>query len=63
MDCRIRQTATASPAEPGGLPLTLAKRVALIPFQAEEPVGVERLSFLAAGMTNRRVAFPQERIP
>ena len=25
MDCRIRQTATASPAEPGGLPLTLAR--------------------------------------
>jgi hypothetical protein len=24
MDCRIRQTATASPAEPGGLPMTLA---------------------------------------
>src|SRR5262252_7114590 len=24
MDCRIRQTATASPAEPGGLSLTLA---------------------------------------
>jgi hypothetical protein len=23
MDCRIRQTATASPAEPGGLSLTL----------------------------------------
>ena len=27
----------------------LAKRVALIPFQAEEPVGVERLNSLAAG--------------
>ena len=26
----------------------LAKRVALIPFQAEEPVGVERLNSLAA---------------
>ena len=26
----------------------LAKRVALIPFQAEEPVGVERLSSLAS---------------
>ncbi len=26
----------------------LAKRIALIPFQAEEPVGVERLSSLAA---------------
>ena len=27
----------------------LAKRVVLVPFQAEEPVGVERLSSLAAG--------------
>ncbi len=28
----------------------LAKRVALIPFQAEEPVGIERLTALAAAV-------------
>ena len=26
MDCRIRQTVTATPAKPGGLPLTLGKK-------------------------------------
>ena len=30
-----------------------AKRVALIPFQAEEPVGVDRLNFLAADASKR----------
>lgn len=33
----------------------LARRVALIPFQAEEPVGVERLNSLAVGMAEHRV--------
>lgn len=34
----------------------LAKRVVLIPFQAEEPVGVERLNSLAADVTEYRAA-------
>ena len=34
----------------------LAKRVALIPFQAEEPVGVERLSSLATSVAGHGVA-------
>ena len=34
----------------------LAKRVVLIPFQAEEPVGVERLNSLAAGVAEHRAA-------
>ena len=34
----------------------LARRVALIPFQAEEPVGVERLNSLAVGMAEHRAA-------
>jgi len=34
----------------------LAKRVVLIPFQAEEPVGVERLNSLAVGVAKHRAA-------
>jgi arsenite-transporting ATPase len=34
----------------------LAKRVVLIPFQAEEPVGVERLNSLAASVAEHRAA-------
>ena len=34
----------------------LAKRVVLIPFQAEEPVGVERLNSLAAGVAEHGAA-------
>ena len=34
----------------------LAKRVVLIPFQAEEPIGVERLNSLAAGVAEHSAA-------
>jgi integrase len=36
MDRRIRQTATASPAEPGGLPLTLGKNVSLRDIKGDD---------------------------
>jgi arsenite-transporting ATPase len=44
----LRARAAAEIAQIQKVKGRLAKRVALIPFQAEEPVGVERLNSLAA---------------
>jgi arsenite-transporting ATPase len=46
----LRARAAAEIAQIRKVKELLAKRVALIPFQAEEPVGVERLSSLAAAV-------------
>ena len=44
----LRARATAEVPQIRKVKQQLAKRVAVIPFQAEEPVGVERLNFLAS---------------
>ena len=52
----LRARAAAEIAQIRKVKEQLAKRVALIPFQAEEPVGVERLNSLAAGVAEHGAA-------
>jgi hypothetical protein len=52
----LRARAAAEIAQIRKVKEHLAKRVALIPFQAEEPAGVERLNSLAAGVAEHVAA-------
>ena len=52
----LRARAAAEIAQIRKVKELLAKRVALIPFQAEEPVGVERLNSLASGVAEHDAA-------